>query len=185
MTPTAGPPETSLGLSLHLLGALPSAGEKEPERLPQHLFLSVPHPRQASSPPSPGEVVHSDHRLFLWERQPRCLVLTEHEFHFLWCIWFLLKVCSPVCPVLRGCSRVRARVRGLSRPLSRGPLPFPPLPAPTLGSKLCAGHPVLPSPLSLSFLTRVLKPVALPLFCSPGHRGSERLSLARGHTARD
>lgn len=131
-------------MSLHLLGALPSAGEKEPERLPRHLFLSVPHPGQASSPPSPGEVVHSDHRLFLWERQPRCLALTEHEFHFLWCIWFLLKVCSPVCPVLRGCSRVRARVRGLSRPLGCGPLPFPPLPAPHSGQRAVRGAPSTP-----------------------------------------
>lgn len=98
------------GVSPHLLGALPSAGEKGPERqrsrlLPRHLFLSIPHPGHASSPPSPGEVVHSDHRLFLWERWPGCLALTKqltrgHEFRFIWCIWFLLKVHSPVCLVL-------------------------------------------------------------------------------------
>lgn len=91
-------------------------------------------------------------------------------------VHLVLKVCSPVCPVLRGCSRVRARVRGFSRPLGRGPSPSL-LPVPhSLGSELCVGHPVLPSPPSLFHSYDSAEPGwHFPCSAVQDHRGSERL----------
>lgn len=63
----------------------------------------------------------------------------------------------------------------------------PPLPSPPCsslsGQRAVRGGTQCSQVRSLDFIpTTVLKPVALPLFCSPGHRGSERLSRLREAT---